>query len=330
MSKICILSTGGTIVSSGSSPTQLTGYTFRGTKVDSILRSIPGIEGNIQIDLIEVCNIPSSSISMTEWIKIATTIQELTIDPQIKGFVITHGTDSMEETAFFLNLILKTNKTVVLTGAMRPSNAISADGPLNLYNAILVANSENAIGKGVLVCMNNEIYGARDVTKTNTLSVETFKSNNFGRLGFISGKTIEFLGQSSYPHTTNSAFSLDEIKQSSVPRVDIVYSHSGEDAAIVEKVLELSPQGIIFAGMGHGSIPRSVEPSLIQAVKKGVIVVRASRTGSGAVLEGYERWENIFIPARTFSPQKARILLMLALIHYGNDIQKIKKIFEQY
>ena len=329
-SKICILSTGGTIVSSGTSSTQLTGYTFRGTQIDSILQSIPEIKESTPIDLIEVCNIPSSSMGMTEWIKIADTIETQAIDPTVKGFVITHGTDSMEETAFFLNLVLKTNKTVVLTGAMRPSNALSADGPLNLFNAIRIANSEKALGKGVLVCMNNEIYGARDVTKTNTLSVETFKSCNFGRLGFISGTTIEFCGQSSFPHTVNSVFSLAEIKDSSVPRVDIVYSHTGEDASVIEKILELSPQGIVFAGMGHGSIPRLVEPYLVQAVKRGVVVIRASRTGSGAVLEGYERWKNIFIPAKTFSPQKARILLMLALIHYGNNRQKIKEIFEQY
>ncbi len=202
---IVIVSTGGTIVSSGQSETQLTGYSIKDLKVDDLIKAVPSLSQIAKIRVCPVCNIPSSCINEAVWFKLALAVQNLADTPDVDGVVITHGTDTMEETAFFLNLVLKTDKPVILTGAMRPATALSADGPLNLFNAVSVAGAPESKGKGVLIVMNGLINGARDTTKTNTTAVQTFASRDFGAFGYVTGSEVEYFSESVKPHTLSSS-----------------------------------------------------------------------------------------------------------------------------
>ncbi len=238
----------------------------------------------------------------------------------------------MEETAFFLNLILNTRKPVVLTGSMRPATAISADGYLNILNAVRVAASPLSHDQGVLIVLNGVINSARHTTKTNTLSVETFKAPEFGMLGYVVGNEIEYLTKSLKPHTYQCEFSIEEFNEDeTVPRVDIIYAHADDDGTFVEASLANGAQGIVHAGTGHGSISYKMEEALKQASAAGCAVIRASRVPTGAVLEGHARWQDAgFTPSRTLSPMKARILLQLLLKRHGNDRSIIQEAFKRY
>ena len=207
--KIAVIGTGGTIVSSGSTATQMTGYSITDADIHTIVTALPELNDIAEIATFSVFNIGSSNINLSNWLKLVRLINKLSED-DYDGFVVTHGTDTMEETAFFANLTLKTDKPVVFTGSMKPASALSADGPLNLLNAVRLAGSPKAQGKGVLVALNGAIHGARDVVKTNSVAVETFKSPNSGPLGYIIGDQIEFLTESAKPHTLQSCFEVDE------------------------------------------------------------------------------------------------------------------------
>ncbi|MDL2059811.1 asparaginase [Mesosutterella sp. AGMB02718] len=330
--KILIIATGGTIVSSGSSPMQLTGYSIQGLGVEDVLGSIPGIDQVADIELLTLCSVSSSSITSGVWIDLARRIEQACSRPDLTGVVITHGTDTMEETAFFLNLVLKTDKPVVLTGAMRPATALSADGPLNLLNAIRVASCPLSAGRGVLVVLNGSIHGARDVTKAHPTAVETFQSRSAGPLGFVLGETVSYAMESTRPHTTGSLFSCgDFIDGRALPRVAVIYAHAEDDLFIPQAALQAGYQGLVHAGCGHGTISKAMEAELLRVIAKGMVVVRASRTGSGCVIEGMERWQKAgIIPSRDFSPQKARILLQLALNRFGPDLKRIDEIFRLF
>lgn len=330
--KIMMLTTGGTIVSSGTSSGQMTGYTYRGIQVSDLLESIPPLNDVADIEMEEPYRLPSSCVTWEAWMKLARAVEKACDRDDIDGVVITHGTDTMEETAFFLNLVLNTKKPVVLTGSMRPATAISADGYLNLLNAVRVAASPIAADRGVLIVMNGIINCARDTTKTNTLAVETFKAPEFGMLGFVVGDEIEFLSQSLKPHTYQTAFSLENLPDDgSMPRVDIVYAHADDNDVFVSAALNAGAKGIVHAGTGHGSISYAVEKGLYEAAKKGCIVIRASRVPTGPVLNGHARWQDAgFIPSRTLSPQKSRILLQLLIQKHGQDLEAIKKGFKRY
>lgn len=330
--KIVLLGTGGTIVSSGSSETQMTGYSIQDVQVNDIVRAVPSLKEVAELECISVCNIPSSCINASIWFDLARACQKACDDESVTGVVITHGTDTMEETAFFLNLVLKTQKPVVLTGAMRPSTALSADGPLNLLNAVRVAAAPESVGKGVLVCLNGIINSARDVTKTNTTAVETFKSFDFGMLGFVVGDEVSYFTQSTRPHTMQTEFSISDFSnRTDLPCVDIIYAHADDDARLVDAAVQTGALGIIHAGTGHGTISDKVQEALFAAAKKGVVIVRASRVVTGPVLNSLARWQDAgFIPARTFSAQKARILLQLLLLRHGNNVAEIAKKFDEY
>ena len=192
MKKIKILATGGTIAGKAASSTQLTGYTAGAYSVDDLLASVPALGELAQISGEQLCNIDSSSITDALLLRLAQRCNELLAQEDVDGVVITHGTDTMEETAFFLNLTVKSDKPVVLVGAMRPATAVSADGPLNIINAVKTAVCAESAGQGVLVVMNDEIYGGRDVMKTNTANVATFKAPNGGALGCIVGGEVRY------------------------------------------------------------------------------------------------------------------------------------------
>ncbi len=331
-SKIAVLAMGGTIVSSGSSSTQMTGYSLQGVKLEDILASVPQAGDIADLEVQTVRNKPSGSLTIGDWLALAQAVEKAADRDDIAGVVVTHGTDTLEETAFFLNLIVKTDKPVVLTGAMRPSTAISADGPLNLLNAVRVAASGKARGKGILIVLNGAINGARDTTKTHTLAPETFTGRDFGRMGYVVGDEVDFFMQSTRPHTAETEFSLADFESGpTLPRVDIIYAHIDDDAELVKASLSRGALGIVYAGTGHGSIPVQVEEVLFEAARSGVVVMRASRIGAGPVLNGKEKWQRAgIIPCGTLNAQKARILLQLAIKKFGSDLREIERVFRTY
>ncbi len=328
LKKITILATGGTIAGQAASATQLTGYTAGVFSVQDLLAGVPGLDELAQISGEQVCNIDSSSMTEALLLQLAQRANELLARADVDGLVITHGTDTLEETAYFLNLVLKSSKPVVVVGAMRPATAVSADGPLNLINAVKAAVQEESAGRGVLVVMNDEIYSARDVSKTNTTNVATFKAPGGAPLGFVVGGAVRYYYSSSRLHTVAAPFAAGAL--TTLPRVDIIYTHVGEDGALVEAAVAAGARGIVYVGSGMGSVHEAAEPALAAAAARGVAVVRASRTGSGIVAEGLERWTQAgFIPADNLNPQKARILLQLALT-VTNDRKKIQAMFAQF
>ena len=328
--KVVIFSTGGTIVSSAASSTQLTNYAIRDLTPEALLASVPSIRDVAEIEIVPVANIPSSCIDEATWVKLARAIDAALSRDDVAGAVVTHGTDTMEETAFFLNLVLSTRKPVVLTGSMRPASALSADGPLNLLNAVRVAACPRAADRGILITLNGVINSARSTMKSNSISVETFRAPEYGALGFVVGDEVEFVTRVEKPHTAETEFSPDEFA-SGAPRVDIVLAHAGDDGLFVRAAVEAGASGIVHAGCGHGTISKKMEESLFDAAKKGVVVVRASRTPTGPVLRSLDRWSDAgFIPAGTLSPQKARVLLQLALAKYPGDAREAARIFRTY
>jgi L-asparaginase type II len=247
----------------------------------------------------------------------------------VDGIVITHGTDTIEETAYFLNLVVKSRKPVVIVGSMRPSTAISADGPINLYNAVIVAGSRDAVGKGVLVVLNDQINGARDVTKANTSTLDTFRSPELGLLGYLQDNRAHFYRMSTRRHTLESEFDVGTLDQ--LPPVDVVYSHANASRVAIDAFVNAGDTGLVYAGVGDGSLAAQVRPALTEARRRGVVIVRSSRVGQGIVARNGEANDDEldFVVSDTLNPQKARILLMLALTK-TRDTRAIQRMFYTY
>lgn len=325
--KVVIFATGGTIVSSGANAQQVTGYSIDKVKVSDLVDAVPALNAVARISVEQVSNIDSSSMTSSVWVRLAERIEALATDPDVTGFVVTHGTDTMEETAFFLHLVLKTEKPVVFTGAMRPATALSADGPFNLYDAVRVAVHPDAKGKGVLLVLNDRIYSARTAAKQHPTNCDAFGSFDYGCLGLIAGARIDFMQTPVKKHTTATLFS---IPRKALPRVDIVMSHADDDGVLVRAAVAAGAKGLIHAGTGNGSVHESTDPWLFDAAEKGVLIVRASRINAGCVTEGLAKWQKAgFIPAGTLSPQKARILLQLILT-VTSDPAEAAAMFAQY
>lgn len=257
------------------------------------------------------------------WLKLAKTINKQCADTD--GFVITHGTDTMEETAYFLNLTVKCPKPVVLVGAMRPATEKSADGPLNLYNSIVVATDKKSAGRGVLVAMNGQVLGARDVTKTSTTAVQTFNSPNFGVLGYIHNSKVDYERSPESIHTVNSPFNVDNLNE--LPKVGIIYAYSNMPTEPLQSLLDAGYKGIVSAGVGNGNVNAANLALLEKAVKNGVAVVRSSRVPTGYTTRDAEVDDSKygFSASGTLNPQKARVLLQLALTQ-----TKDPKVIQQY
>ena len=255
-------------------------------------------------------------------------VSELLKSNDVDGIVITHGTDTIEESAYFLNLTLESTKPVVLVGSMRPGTALSADGPLNLYNAVVVASSKEAAGMGTLIVMNDEIHSARDVAKTNSLKVDTFKSP-YGPLGMVVESKAYFYRAPVRPHTTKTEFNIDEIK--SLPEVAVVYAHGNMNRVPYDAFVQAGAKAIIHAGTGNGSIADYLEGAVKEARTKGVFIVRSTRTGSGMVVRNGEEDDdkNDYIVVGDQSPHKARILMALALLK-TTDTKELQDIFWRY
>ena len=325
---IHILATGGTIAGTGASATA-TNYTAGQVAIGTLLDAVPQLRDIAHVTGEQVVRIGSQDMNDEVWLTLANRINELLSQPETDGIVITHGTDTMEETAYFLNLTVKSDKPVVLVGAMRPSTALSADGPLNLYNAVVTASDKQSTGKGVLVVMNGSILGAESVSKMHTTGVETFQAPNAGALGYVLNSQVVYNQAPLKKHTTESVFDVNGLKK--LPKVGIVYSYSNIDADMVEPMLKNGYEGIVHAGVGNGNIHCNVFPVLEKARKQGIQVVRSSRITSGPTTldnevddEHYE-----FIASQQLNPQKARILLMLALTK-TRDWKEIQKYFLEY
>ncbi|EAH9851513.1 type II asparaginase, partial [Campylobacter upsaliensis] len=246
--KVAILATGGTIAGSIDSAVATTGYTAGVVGVDVLIKAVPEIQNLAKIEGQQIANIDSSNMRDEIWLKLAQEINKL-FASGVDGVVITHGTDTMEETAYFLNLTIKSDKPVVLVGAMRPSTAISADGPKNLYNAVALAADKNARGKGVMVAMNDKIQSARAVVKTHTLNVDAFSSPDFGDMGYIVDGKVYFYNNVAKAHTKKTPFDVKNLKE--LPKVDILYSYSNDGSGVAAKALfENGTKGIVVAGSG--------------------------------------------------------------------------------
>lgn len=326
--RVVIVATGGTIA--GAQPKEGDpGYKSGSLSVESLIQAAPGVDKLARLEGEQVASIGSQDMNDIVWFKLARRVNELLAKPDIAGIVVTHGTDTLEETGFFLDLVAKSDKPIVLVGSMRPATSTSPDGPLNLYNAVAVAADPAARGLGVLVVVNDDLHAARDIQKMNTTDVQTFLSPNRGQIGEAYYGKARYFNRPTSRHTTKSEFSLDGID--AMPRVDIVYAHENVDGALVRAAAAAGAKGIVLAGVGDGNATREMIDALAEAAKKGIVVVRSTRVGSGIVRRNIELNDDAlgFVAAMELNPQKARILLRMGLTK-TTDVGQIQRYFNEY
>lgn len=325
---VVILATGGTIAGAAATGTQ-SGYTSGAVTIDAMLAAVPGIKDLANVKGEQISNVGSQDMSFDIMLKLAKRINELMPQKGIDGFVITHGTDTMEETAFFLNLVVKGDKPVVMVGSMRPSTAVSADGPLNLYNAVGVAVDPQARGRGVLVVMNDWIQAAHSLTKTSTTAVQTFMSPLRGVVGVASYGKNDFYNTPVWKHTTGSEFDVSNVTR--LPRVDILFACADMPADLIDASVAAGARGIVIAGVGNGNMNKASVDAAARAAKKGIVIVRSSRVPTGSVGRNVELNDDQlqFVASDELNPQKARILLSLALLK-PRSTQEIQRLFYEY
>lgn len=319
--KVIILATGGTIAGVGEEG-KIVGYTSGSIAVDDLIAAMPKLKDVADIEALQICNINSDDITDKIWIRLANTINDLSKDPDVVGFVVTHGTDTMEETAYFLNLTIKTDKPVVFTGSMRPATSISADGYMNLYEAVCVATSNEARGKGVLVVFSDCIFAARTVTKTSTYHVTAISSSGMGAIGIVRDGDVYLYASPSKCHTTKSLFDVKSIDK--LPKVSILYFYADADPGLLEYSAK-SSDGIVIAGAGAGEFSESYK-SIVE--KLNIPVVVCSRIDGGIIFKENLLCDNT-VAADNLSPQKAAVLLRLALA-CKIDRQNLQEIFMKY
>jgi L-asparaginase len=329
---VWVLATGGTISGKGAASTSLTEYSAGAFLGEELVAAVPEIKQVATVRAEQIANVRSSDLTLDNWLTLAKRIDEIfSSDPSVGGVVVTHGTNTMEETAYFLNLAVRHDRPVVLVGAQRPPTAISADGPLNLLNAIRVAIAPEAKGKGVLLVMNDEINAARDVTKTNTYRVETFRSADLGFLGYVDGDKVAFYRSPTKRHTLSSEFDVRGIDK--LPTVEIVYSYIQPNGVVIEALIAAGVDGVVFAGTGAGLISSfektALKSLLARPPEARPVLVRSSRVGSGRVVARDEYDAIGMVPADNLNPQKARILLMLALTK-TRELSEIRRMFAEY
>lgn len=322
--RVHILATGGTIAGAGNSSTG-SKYTAGQVAIGSLLDAVPQVNDIATVTGEQIVSIGSQDMSDEVWLTLAKRINQIFANNEADAVVITHGTDTMEETAFFLSLTIKDPKPVVLVGAMRSSTAMSADGPLNLYNAVVTAVDPASQNKGVVVSMNNKIFAAPTVCKMNTTDVETFQAPSFGPIGHVFGGKVNYTMLAGMPKN-RIVFDVENL--TTLPKVGIVYSYSNIESDMVEPMLANGYKGIIHAGVGNGNIHKNVFPVLEKARKSGIMVVRSSRIPTGSTTLDAEVDDNAyqFIASQSLNPQKSRVLLSLSLTT-TSDWQTIQKYF---
>jgi L-asparaginase len=325
---VVVLATGGTIAGAAASDVQA-GYASGQVGVNQLLAAVPQAKKLANLRGEQIANIGSQDMNDEVWLKLARRVNELVAMPDVAGVVITHGTDTIEETAYFLNIVVKSKKPVVLTASMRPSTALSADGPLNFYNAVAVAANKNAAGRGVLVVVNDWIHGAASLTKTSTTAVQTFLSPIRGLIGVVAYGDIEFYNGAVGRNTADSEFSLDKV--TALPRVDIIMAYENMDGALIDAAAAAGAKGIVIAGVGNGNMTQAAVAALAAQSKKGIVCVRSTRVTTGIVGRNVELDDDKlgFVASLGSNPQKARVLLRLALTK-TSDVKQIQRYFEEY
>jgi L-asparaginase len=325
---IVVLATGGTIAGAAGSDVQAA-YTSGQVGVEQLLAAVPQAKNIATLRGEQISNIGSQDMNDEVWLKLAKRINELVAMPDVDGIVITHGTDTIEETGYFLNLVVKSRKPVVLTAAMRPSTALSADGPLNFYNAVAVAADKDAAGRGVLVVINDWIHGASSLTKTSTTAVQTFLSPLRGLVGTVAYGNSEFYRGPVGKHTVESEFSLDGVTD--LPRVDIIMAHENMDGKLIEAAVASGAKGIVIAGVGNGNMTAAALEALGAQSKKGIVCVRSTRVATGTVGRNVEVDDDKLglIASDDLNPQKSRVLLRLALLKQ-RPLPDIQRLFQEY
>ncbi len=323
-----LLATGGTIAGAQTDDSGR-GYQSAAFSIDALLAAVPRIARLARLDVEQVAAIGSQDMGEAIWLKLAARTAAGLAEADVAAAVITHGTDTMEETAYFLNLVVPSDKPVVLVGAMRPATAISADGPMNLYNAVAVAIEPGVRGRGVLVVANDEIHFAREVAKTNTTQLGTFRATHRGLAGVVNAGRVHLYAPPVRRHTQASAFRVDGL--TALPRVDILYAHAGMRPDLIDAAVRAGAAGLVIAGVGDGNMNAGAIAAATAAARAGVAVVRSSRTGGGVVERNIEIDDDRagFLVAEELNPQKARVLLMLGLTQ-TRDPRELQRLFYEY
>ncbi len=326
--RVTVLATGGTIAGA-QAPEGGYGYKSGSFDIKDLISAVPNLDKLAIISGEQVVNIGSQDMNNEVWLKLAKRVAEVVKSPDTDAVLITHGTDTVEETGYFLDLVSKTDKPIVMVGSMRPATAISADGPSNLYNGVAVAISPGAKGRGVVTVLNDQIDYARNVVKTNTTDVETFRSVNRGPAGVSNTGVVTWFAPLEKKHGLNSEFSVDGL--TSLPRVDIIYAHAGMNPDLIDAAVKLGARGLVIAGVGDGNMTNAALDRVTAAAKAGVVVVRSTRLASGIVYRNNEVDDDTLglVASAELNPAKSRVLLMLALIR-TSDVGKIQTIFNEY
>lgn len=326
--RIRIIATGGTIAGVSTSPVS-TAYSAGQVGIQSLIEAVPQLPLLADISGEQLVNIGSQDMNDAVWLKLAGRINELLNEEDYDGVVVTHGTDTMEETAYFLNLTVKSDKPVILAGSMRPSNAISADGPANLYNAVAAAVSPACRGVGVLCCMNNQLLDAKAVIKTHTIDCDTFEGGPSGIIGYIYNGEAHMLQTPNNRHTFRSVFDVSGLEK--LPEVGIVYGYANASALPIKAFADAGFDGIVLAGVGDGNFYKDVFDVAVKAQENGIQIVRSSRcpTGPTCLNSEVDDEKYHFVASLDLNPQKARILLMLALTR-THDWREIQEYFKEY
>lgn len=330
LARVAVIFTGGTIDSVGKDRLDLAWYIEAGKRLGDgeLLQQVPELESIARVQEMPFRRLPSHALAAADWLDLIRTIHSVFDQDRADGVVVTHGTNTIEETAYFATLTLKTDKPVVFVGSMRPSSALSADGYLNLLNAIRVAADPASRGRGALLVMNDTIYSARDVTKTATYRVEAFKGRDLGPLGYADadGKVL-YYHRPARKHTLETEFDIRDAK--TLPRVDVVLSYVGADATMVDAVVAAGAKGIVSAGTGAGRPTPAEDEGFTRAHEKGVVICQSSRVGSGRVVRSPSLVRRGFVAADNLQPWKARALLALALT-VSRDPAEIQRMFDTY
>jgi L-asparaginase len=327
--RIKILATGGTIAGASLKPTD-PGYKSGAVGVDVLIDAVPQLRDIADVSGEQIASIGSQDMNDEIWLKLAKRVNQLLASSDVDGIAITHGTDTLEETSYFLDLVTRSDKPVVMTGSMRPSTAMSADGPLNIYNCVAIAADPTARGRGVLVLIDDDIHSAHDVIKRHTTDVATFTSGEAGLVGVsLFGANIWYRTPVQV-HTRKSELWL-AADQASLPRVDIIYAHANMSPDLITAAARNGAKGIVVAGVGDGNMTALAFDELKKVAAQGVVAVRSSRTNAGIVRRNIELNDDEAgtVASMELNPSKARVLLQLALLK-TMDPKKIQDYFNRY
>ena len=324
--KIRIIATGGTIAGVTASATS-SAYGAGQVGIQTLIDAVPQIKELADVSGEQLVNIGSQDMNDAVWLKLAKRINQL-LSGDYDGVLVTHGTDTMEETAYFLSLTVHSDKPVILVGSMRPSTAISADGPANLYNGVAALVDPSSKGHGVMACMNNQLIDAKSLIKTHTTDCATFKGT-YGEMGYVYNGKPYYIFEPTYKHTTRSIFNVDNLEK--LPQVGIIYGYANCSTLPIEAFFKADFDGIVLAGVGDGNFYKDVFDVAVQAQKSGTQIVRASRVPTGPTCLNGEVDDSKYhcVSALNLNPQKARVLLQLALTK-TRDWQQIQKYFQEY